>query len=65
MILRKSAGQAPPCDDLPKGVYRGSVDSPFCDAHLAQVGPGVAGKPFPILKIFPAELAADFLWRFT
>lgn len=51
--------QPPLVHHLPQGVDGGAVDGPLGDAHLAQVGAGVAGQTFAVLKILPAELAAD------
>lgn len=48
---------------LPQSVDRGAINRPLGDAHLAQVGTGVARQAFTVLKIFPTELTANISCR--
>ena len=61
----EGAGKAPVGDDLPEGVDGGTVHRPLCDAHLAQVGAGVAGQALAVLKELSAELTGDLLGGLT
>lgn len=53
------------CHDISESIDRRAIDGPLRDSHLAQVGTGVAGQTFTVLKKFPTAFTAYFLWRFT